>query len=155
MQKKKEDDDIEKRFIEAISGNVYGDYWAKPLLVLLEYKMKDNTAARIWLDKKLQLEHIFPQTRTDDWSHISEEFGEKYLNTFGNIALLSGRKNASAQNDSFPKKKDVYARDGVAPYQTTQDILSLSDWTEVEIMKRKERFVSMLMEIFQIQGVKK
>ena len=152
IEKKKRDDGIEKKYIDAISGNIYGEYWAKPLLVVLEYKLRDETASRIWIDKKLQLEHIFPQTRTDEWSHIPFDFGEKYLNTFGNLALLSWRKNASAQNDSFEKKKEVYKKDWVAPYQTTQDILQFSKWDESTITQRQEKYIAMLKNIFHIQN---
>ena len=58
---------------------------------------------------KISIEHIYPQTETDEWQqafeHFSKEERKAYSNSLGNLLLLSSAINSSLQNDSFAEKK--------------------------------------------------
>jgi uncharacterized protein with ParB-like and HNH nuclease domain len=60
---------------------------------------------------KISIEHIYPQTETDEWAAIfadvKKDHRKVYGATLGNLLLLSMSINASLQNDSFAEKKCV------------------------------------------------
>ncbi|HEY3855831.1 MAG TPA: HNH endonuclease family protein [Verrucomicrobiae bacterium] len=60
---------------------------------------------------KISIEHIYPQTETDEWSPlfigIEPDHRPHYGGTVGNLLLLSMWINSSLQNDSFEAKKKV------------------------------------------------
>lgn len=60
---------------------------------------------------KISIEHIYPQTETDEWAKAFEgveaEKRRYYNATLGNLLLLSAAINSSLQNDSFADKKKV------------------------------------------------
>ncbi len=75
-----------------------------------------NLAAAYWSDllktekDKISIEHIYPQTETDEWAKVFKEIDterrRRYSATLGNLLLLSSKINSSLQNDSFSKKKE-------------------------------------------------
>ena len=58
---------------------------------------------------RISIEHIYPQTETDEWAKEFEEIEDdecpNYSSSIGNLLLLSGAINSSLQNDSFVDKK--------------------------------------------------
>lgn len=60
---------------------------------------------------RISIEHIYPQTETEEWAGLFasiEESHRRYYNaSLGNLLLLSMSINASLQNDSFANKKCV------------------------------------------------
>lgn len=66
---------------------------------------------------KISIEHIYPQTETDEWAATFEGFSKlakkHYSGSLGNLLLLSASINSSLQNDSFSsKKKPKYDKAG-------------------------------------------
>ncbi|OQW66781.1 DUF262 domain-containing protein [Methylomonas sp. 11b] len=58
---------------------------------------------------KISIEHIYPQTETDEWANafigVDIEKKRYYNATLGNLLLLSASINSSLQNDIFVEKK--------------------------------------------------
>ena len=58
---------------------------------------------------KISIEHIYPQTETDEWvkafTKTNLDKRKYYTATLGNLLLLSASINSSLQNDSFVDKK--------------------------------------------------
>ena len=97
------------------SEQIASEVWCKPLLLMLEYNSTDDSkSAFIDLDHNLHLEHILPikYEKFVDWNHISKDVAAKWLNSAGNITLLSGAKNIEASNNPFSMKIDVYRGKG-------------------------------------------
>jgi len=109
-----------RKMRETISGWMYDN----PALhyLLWEYEesiqRKGYRFGNIKLDNE-QIEHISPQTPTDgkpletgydvdENNMYSEEFCSKYLNSLGNLMLISGSHNASIGNKPFAKKLETY-----------------------------------------------
>ncbi len=120
INKKLENDNI---IIQAInnlkSQDIYNTAWSKPLYLLVEYEQTDNpTPSFIELSRDLHLEHILPKEykKFKEWDYISDEVYEKYINTAGNLTLLSGKKNIEASNNPFEIKMKIYQ--GKGKYET-------------------------------------
>jgi hypothetical protein len=106
---------LSKKF-DAGSG-YYG--WTGLRYFLYEYELSLLSASRQkkleWEDllksekDKISIEHIYPQTTTDDWdtafAEIDNELRAQYAASLGNLLLLSQSINSSLQNDSFELKK--------------------------------------------------
>ncbi len=111
LTSKLKSDDIKNKVLQNLKGEVYYENWLKPLLILVEYWQIDSDDIA-YIDPKPQLinmEHTFPQNPESgsEWEVMFKN-GEKYLNTLGNLALLSGIKNRYAQNFSFSEKINIY-----------------------------------------------
>lgn len=107
-----------KKAIDNLSGEIYFESWCKPLFYLLEYNQLDTPSYLPIGEKSIQLEHILPQAYKEKagWSeyHESEEV-ENWINTGGNLTLLSGSKNIDAKNHPFKDKIESY--DGTGYYK--------------------------------------
>ena len=82
-------------------NNIYSFKWHKPLLLAIEYHQQDNYQF-IEINKDLHTEHILPKEwKNNDlnWKDVfSDDDARKYLNSLGNLTLLSGPKNIRASN---------------------------------------------------------
>jgi uncharacterized protein with ParB-like and HNH nuclease domain len=127
------------RILELVTSNLVSEQisseaWCKPVLLLLEYEVTDESKlAFIELGKQLHLEHILPvkYEKYREWAHIDKETGRKWLNSIGNLTLLSGTKNIEASNNPFDVKMEVYRgwgkykkkEDGITAFLITQQIV--------------------------------
>jgi hypothetical protein len=152
------DDRIPIRLLADLGSEVYDESWLKPLLVLIEYMQTDESKIEfIELDRHLHVDHILPQKWQGNayWTKVWDaEKADALLNTLGNLALLTGRKNISASNNDFSTKKSIYngkGLDGKTAFVTTQIITENDDWTDKEM---GFRFFWLLGQIEQLLGVK-
>ena len=117
------------------SEQIASEVWCKPLLLMMEYNATDESkSAFIELDHNLHLEHILPvkYQKFPEWHHISKDIAAKWLNSAGNITLLSGSKNIEASNNPFATKMDVYKGKGkyenknekITAFNITQNIMN-------------------------------
>jgi len=140
-----------KTFKEEVEGRwVYGRKWDRAILLLIEYFSSDNSnQSYISIGSKLHLEHVLPQTPTDDWKEIfDKENLDKWTNSLANLTLLSMRKNIQAQNYSFEKKVKAYQNKDnvVSSFLITQDIISCEKWDVFELEKREKHLIDKIMK---------
>lgn len=116
LNKKLKDDGIESIAIRNLtSENITTEPWIKPLLLMMEYNVTDNSKlAFVDLNKDLHLEHVLPvkYKNFSEWNHITDDIATKWLNSTGNITLLGGAKNIEASNNPFNMKMEVYKGKG-------------------------------------------
>lgn len=116
LNKKLKNDGIESIAIRNLtSENITTEPWIKPLLLMMEYNVTDNSKlAFVDLNKDLHLEHVLPKKYKSfsKWGHITDDIATKWLNSAGNITLLSGAKNIEASNNPFNVKMEVYKGKG-------------------------------------------
>lgn len=151
MQKNltKDENKTTEKFKEELSGNyVYGKKWDRPLLLLLEYFSMDNSnPSFIKLENKLHIEHILPKKVIGDWKSIfSDEQASKWTDSLANLALLSGRKNSQASNNSFDEKKRIYKGSQASAFVTTREIADCPCWNEEQLKKRKNEQMKKIMK---------
>ncbi len=107
---------LRKKFEDG--SGYYGWYGLRYFLFEYElYLLADSRQKKVdWSDllktekDKISIEHIYPQTETDEWAKVFKEIDterrRRYSATLGNLLLLSSKINSSLQNDSFSKKKE-------------------------------------------------
>lgn len=107
----------------------------------------------------ISVEHILPQnpkagSKWLEWFD-DEEVRLEYVHKIGNLALLSRRKNAEAQNYEFEKKKDKYftSGNGVSAFAITTQVLQQKEWTPEIIDERQTALISKLRFVWRL-GVK-
>jgi len=140
-------------------NNIYSFKWHKPLLLAIEYHQQDNYQF-IEINKDLHTEHILPKEwKNNDlnWKDVfSDDDARKYLNSLGNLTLLSGPKNIRASNRDYLNKKEIYngkGLDGKTSFEITKKIMedSPNEWNVAEIVKRKNWLINQVKEILDIK----
>lgn len=169
LNKKITADGIESLAIRNLSSEQLAtEVWIKPLLLLMEYNVTDSSKLSfIKLNNDLHLEHILPvkYEKYPEWNHITKDVSAKWLNSAGNITLLSGAKNIEASNNPFNVKMEVYKgkgkydkkNDKITAFLITQCILKdyevnkyLGNWTLEAMIDRWKWFLEESQEILNI-----
>lgn len=119
--------------------------WSGLRYFLYEYELYLQNNANIkvsWEDfnkrkKEDTIEHIYPQSPSD--AYWESRFGRlkptdkrQYLNSLGNLLLLSRSKNSKLQNYDFDKKKHLKNKDG------KESGYYNGSYSEIEVAKQKE-----------------
>lgn len=97
----------------------------------------------------ITVEHVLPQTPKADskWAEWFPDAGKRLevVHTLGNLALLTRKKNASASNWEFDRKKTAYfAKGGVSPFVLTTQVLEHANWTPDVIAIRQKQLCEKL-----------
>lgn len=110
--------------------------YAKALLYKLEYKEVKNIEVDI---RKVTVEHLMPQTLSDDWKiYLGGEskaslIYNTYINNIGNLALLSRPLNSENSNDVWDNKKQNIKD---AQFVLTNSIDMSCKWNDQAIQNR-------------------
>lgn len=140
-------------------ANIYSSKWHKPLLLAIEYNQQDNYPY-IEINKSLHTEHILPQEWNDKDLNWSDKFDRDtanlFLNSLGNLTLLSGNKNIRASNRNYAAKKEIYigkGLDGKTSFEITKWVFENypDEWNAETIQKRKEWLINEIKKIFEIK----
>ncbi len=150
------------------SDNLASEAWIKPLLILMEYNVPDQSKLSfIKLNRDVHLEHILPVAYEEikEWGHFSREEANMWLNSAGNLTLLSGSKNIEASNNPFKIKMAVYRgkgkyddkNDKITAFLITQSIVHDFDskkyeerWNIDSIHDRWDWFFAELEELLEV-----
>jgi len=104
----------------------------------------------------ISVEHVLPQNPSKgsvwlDWFPVEEDRA-RYTHRIGNLALLSRKKNAQAQNYDFDKKKESYfaTSKGVSPFALTTQVLRKTEWTPAVINHRQKELVQKLRALWRL-----
>src|SRR5690606_37913546 len=106
-------------------------------------KLKDGTYS---------IEHVMPQTLSREWKidlgHNHEEIHEKYLHTLPNLTLTA--YNSVYSNKPFKDKLTI--KDGFkdSNLRLNKYITSCTQWTEQEILERKNLLAERAKEIWSL-----
>lgn len=124
--------------------NFYNFSYCKFILSLVEESITKSRPNKN--DKLLQIEHIMPQTLTDDWKNMLgndyERIHQEYIHSLGNLTLI--RHNQELSNSSFETKKDIYVHH--AGLQIAKDcIINNSEWNEQTIKYRTNWLIDYIL----------
>lgn len=110
--------------------------------IIMENEQYSFGSLHLYEPKKLNLEHILPQTPSkwgEKWwnleSATSTDLHSEFLWKIGNLTLLDRSGNASIGNKIFSKKMAVYGSDS-QPMITSEIARKYSEWGEEEIKQR-------------------
>lgn len=134
----------------ALSGPLYATHSARALgVVLLRLDGLLSSGGASYVRDNLTVEHVLPQQpeTISDWTRWIPEESDRlaWVNRLGNLALLSRKKNSSASNYDFEKKKTAYfTRNGVCPFAITTQVLQHHTWTLPVIEQRQAELLAVL-----------
>ncbi|WRF71222.1 DUF262 and DUF1524 domain-containing protein [Helicobacter pylori] len=124
-------------------------YHFKKIKYFLERLEKFDTKEPV-NTKECTIEHIMPQTLTEEWKRdLGENFQaihEKYLNTIGNLTLTG--YNEKYSNNSFQEKRDMEKGFKQSPLRLNQSLKDLEVFGEKEIEKRANDLADWALKIW-------
>ena len=148
----------DSRIAEYLNDNMYENSMIN--YVLWEYEhsiqLKGYDTNKIKIPKE-QIEHISPKTADSEWvaagyevdknNVYSEQFIEDWLNSLGNLMLISGSHNASIGNKPFADKLDTYKSNPVLKQQAEivtflDEIKKKPRWDSTAIEKRHNKILA-------------
>jgi uncharacterized protein with ParB-like and HNH nuclease domain len=99
----------------------------------------------------LNLEHIIPMERGNNWSHIDDDTADAYTNRLGNMTLLRSKTNAKFGNYGFRAKREEFKK---SPILITKEIYSSTKestkWGREEINARQERLAGLAVKTWPL-----
>jgi len=144
--------DIQKRkFVAALDGNIYEDLPKARMALVLRLESLVR-APGVQLQDAVSLEHVLPQTPPagSDWIKWfpNENEREAWTHRLANLVPLDRKKNSSASNYDFAKKKDAYfmGKGKASPFVLTQEVRSENEWTPAILAERQKRLVGVLKD---------
>lgn len=140
--------------VERLRGDIYTVTRIR-LYVLLRLDSALSSGGASYEHPVITVEHVLPQnpatpSRWREW--FTDEDRELWTHRLANLALLTRRKNAEANNYEFDVKKDRYFRtsSGVSPFALTTQVLKETHWTPALLSSRQEILVAKLVEVWRL-----
>lgn len=129
-------------FFDALDGPVYlKQRVVRPLMLRLDMALHDGTA--IYDYPTITVEHVSPITigagsQWETW-FTDIELHTRWLHRIANLVLLNRRKNSSASNWDFERKKLTYfTKDGATPFWVTKLVDEKFEWTPSVLELRQQ-----------------
>jgi hypothetical protein len=145
---------------QALSGPIYDTHSARAMsLILVRLDSLLSAGGAEYSFDIISVEHVLPQTPMPksqwiEWIPESDK-RQKLVHRLGNLALLTRRKNSSARNFDFDKKKTAYfTKNGISPFGLTTQVLSTATWTEDVILSRQAELLSKLEQYLRLHDRK-
>ena len=108
------------------------------------------------LSGKPTIEHIMPQTLSSQWKeHLGEQWEQiynEYLDTIGNLTLVTQEWNTELSNASFQKKQKRLAEHGLKLNSLYFSKENFDKWNEHSILKRAEFLIEKILEVWSELG---
>lgn len=145
------------KLFNALSGKVYlATRVVKPILLRLEQASTDGSA---YFDyPTISVEHVCPQTIEEnsqwaEWFSNSNDHNSR-VHSLGNLVLLNFRKNSSARNFEFGKKKTKYFAPGdTSAFTLTNEVRNYNTWKPSDIDERQEAVLRRLVNTWHLADV--
>lgn len=101
------------------------------------------------------VEHVLPQTPAAGSIWLTwfadEDARRIWTHRLGNLALLTRKKNSSASNYEFERKKAAYFTiGGVSPFALTTQVVSQPDWTPEFVAVRQQSLLDRLTDHWRL-----
>ena len=141
--------------LKLLDGDIYNMLPKVRAYILLRLDSSLSSGGATYDHELITVEHVLPQT-PDSGSLWEKWFPDPIeradiVHRLGNLVLLTRKKNSSASNYEFEKKKTSYfAKGSVSPFKITTQVLSEKEWTPEVVEKRQTDLVSKLKEVWQI-----
>ena len=125
----------------------------RTLLERLDSLIADTDAT--YTHRTVTVEHVLPQNPRSDSEWMTwfpnEEERQEWTHRLANLVLLSRRKNASASNWDFERKKGQYfQRTSVALFALTTQVVNESNWTPEVLERRQGALIDALQEEWRL-----
>ncbi len=161
------------RLYKNINGDVYGKDFFKPLMLALDFSMREENTVTYQSSEMIHMDHILPKAyqteKNNEWYYIKDHVTvNKIINSIGNMALLQKFKNIKALNKGFEKKLLYYSGydedgnvletknvKGIKSFYTTQKKINEyknkeKKWTSSCIETRKSLMIERIEKLLSI-----
>ena len=139
--------DLDEIKSAVMRSNFYTAGFSKYILLRFELVTSEHDAVHEFSAKSV--EHVLPQKPDpkSDWAkeHKLEEISS-YVDSIGNLVLLSKSKNSGAKNFDFKKKKEKYLQTRVSDYPRSVQVLGYNDWTKQIIETRTKEAGDLVLQ---------
>lgn len=125
----------------------YGAGFCKYYLLRLELLASEHDVVKEFNARSI--EHVFPQNPSSGSLWLKDpRFGErdKFVNSLGNLVLLSKGKNSSASNYDFEDKKQKYLKSRVTDYPRSVQVLAKASWDIKTIEERNSEVKKIILQ---------
>lgn len=144
--------DINKQLNQTL-GTSFNHYWFYKLEYLLWKNFnngEDQKFRNYRITSKNSIEHVFPQN--EESKNILTDLNDDidYLNSFGNLALLSVGQNSSYSNQDVNKKKIDFNNKVTYDSLKLVDVYGSSQWNSVEIKNHQEEMILLLENHYKL-----
>ncbi|MEA5535310.1 DUF262 domain-containing protein [Crocosphaera sp. XPORK-15E] len=146
----------QNKIFKTIDGNLYQQN-SSCLYVLkrLDSALAEGGLSPSFDAKMVTIEHILPQNPkpNSQWCETwTEADRETWVNRLGNLALLSRKKNAAAQNYDFDKKKGRYFKEGSQIiFPLTIDVIHQNQWTIKQVKENQKKYLNILTDLWNLE----
>lgn len=109
-----------------------------------------DSEIQIGKGKDVHIEHILPQTLKKEWKEILDDNGkdaEIYTYKWGNLTLLSGKKNTTIQNSIFEKKCEFYLKSDIPMTKALPSRYKV--WNYDAVNRRTEELAKRAVEVWK------
>ncbi|MBD2261191.1 DUF262 domain-containing protein [Pseudanabaena sp. FACHB-2040] len=147
--------------IQRLNGPLYLETKIR-LYVLLRLDQYLAGGNAVYNFSRITVEHVLPQNPSPNSQWLEwfpdEEKRQEYVHCLGNLTLLPGHKNSSAQNYDFETKKNKYfsrqqketAEGSVSPFAITTQVLNQPKWTPEAIEQRQKERLDCLKQLWRL-----
>lgn len=97
----------------------------------------------------VNLEHVLPETLSEDWKGLNAEIAGAYARRIGNLVLLSSKKNSELGNQGFAKKKATLA---ASEFVLTKEVGEADNWGPDEIDARQGKLAEMALKVWAFKS---
>lgn len=117
--------------------------------------VKNHAGGYTVLDNSATIEHIMPQSLSPEWkSHLGDNWAQiynEYLDTIGNLTLVTQEWNSELSNSPFENKKDRLSEHAL---KLNSDYFSkpLTKWDEEGLLNRSSFLIDHILEIWPELG---
>lgn len=122
------------------SGTKFNHYWFYKLEYLLwkKWDKNDDKLKRYRITSKNSIEHVFPQN--DEYKNKLESNNDPidWLNSFGNLALLSVGQNSEYSNQDVAKKRVDFERKDTYDALKLAEVYKNQNWNTQEINEHQK-----------------
>ena len=141
------------KFLSNIQMDIYGHFYTKPLLMLLEYEEQDNSLVNSF--NQISIEHILPQTPSvnSKWmTDFTDAQRTEMTHKVGNLCLIGRRKNTSLGNLDYLEKRKRYFEKNINSFARTLQIYNTytTQWTPAELIENQAETVRKIRKIFGV-----
>ena len=147
--------DEKARAIKALDGDVYDLMARLRTYVLLRLDSALSGGGATYDYDLITVEHVLPQTPDAGSKWMTwfpdQPIREGVVHRLGNLALLTRKKNSSAKNFDFDKKKTSYfSKGGVSPFAITTQVLNEREWTPAVVKQRQSDLLGKLKILWRL-----
>lgn len=142
----------------ALDGPLYQTHSARALgVILLRLDALVSDGSKTMSHQQVTVEHVLPQQprQESDWVKWVPNTQERalWVHRLGNLALLNRKKNSSASNYDFARKKDAYfSKGGSCAFPLTTQVLQQSEWTLPVLQARQAALLSKADAHWKLDG---